>query len=143
MSRPLLPTVLSAAAALGLAGISAVHVVWATGSSWPARNERNLAESVVSADRMPPPVASALVALGLAGAALCVAGVGGQTSFAVTVRRVIGAGLLTRGLLSSTMTTRMALGLSEPGPRFRELDTRLYRPLCLVLAAATLLSARR
>ena len=143
MSRAQLIATLSAVSALGLAGISAGHVVCAAGSSWPARSERILAESVVSADRMPPPAASALVALGLAGATLCVAGVGGQTSVAVTARRVIGAGLLARGLMSSRMATRMVLGLSEPGPRFRRLDSLLYRPLCLVLAAATLLSARR
>lgn len=135
-------TLLAAGAALGLASVSVVHALWATGSSWPAHDERQLAELVVGSPSMPAREASAVVALGTAVAALCIAGVGGNSAIAVLTRRAVGAGLLTRGLAGGVVAAEL-LGLPVPGSRFRELDTTVYRPLCLALGATTFASARR
>ncbi len=129
-------------AAAGLMGVSAVHALWAAGSTWPARDDRALAELVVGSETMPPRAASAAVALGAAAAALCVAGVGGTRRPATGARLLIGAGLLGRAAVGGVVAARM-LGLPEPGTRFRAADARLYRPLCAVLGVAALLSARQ
>lgn len=135
-------TLLAAGATLGLASVSVVHALWAAGPSWPAHNERALADLVVGSPTMPAREASVVVALGSGAAALCVAGVGGHGSVAVFARRAVGIGLLTRALAGGVVAADV-LGLPEPGSRFRELDNTVYRPLCLALGAATFASARR
>ncbi|QVQ50192.1 DUF3995 domain-containing protein [Spiractinospora alimapuensis] len=128
---------------VGLLGISAIHFLWASGSPWPAKSQGELAEMVVgNAEDVPTPASSAVVAVGAAGAALGVAGVGGQSGCAVNARRLVGVGLLARGVLGGAVALR-ALGASEPGRRFRELDRTFYRPLCLVLGGSVLAAARR
>ncbi|MGY1745024.1 DUF3995 domain-containing protein [Blastococcus sp. SYSU D00695] len=123
----------SAAAAALLGGAAVLHAVWATGSAWPARDRRRLAEHVAGTEEFPAPAACLTVAGLLAGAAAvvarrapgpparaaraCVAGV-------FAVRGVAGMGGATGALVPWT-----------PSPRFVELDRRFYGPLCATVAA--------
>lgn len=51
--------------AAALWGVGGLHLLWATGSHFPARDERALARRVTGADVMPPRAASAVVGVGL------------------------------------------------------------------------------
>ncbi|MGB0099875.1 MAG: DUF3995 domain-containing protein, partial [Nocardioides sp.] len=140
---PVRTTTLRGVGAVGLLGVGIVHALWASGSTWPASSAEALGEAVVgSSTGMPAPGAAWVVAVGAVGAAGVVAGGGADRPVAVAVRRTVGAGILTRGVLGGVVACRI-LGLPSPGPRFRSLDRAAYRPVCLVLGAAILGSARR
>jgi hypothetical protein len=123
-------------AAGAFAALGALHVLWATGSSWPAA-EAGTISGRGGASASPGPVACLAVAGLLGTAAALVTGhprawAGGRVS------RVGSAGV------TATFALRGALGLAgrtdlvSPGStsaRFRELDRRYYGPLCLGLAA--------
>jgi hypothetical protein len=139
----MLPARLSTrAAAAGLAALAGVHVAWAAGSSWPLADRVALADAVIgrAGGEVPSPAACLLVA-GLLGTA---AGVLGGEASASPLKR-LGARVLV-----ATLAARAGCGLAgrtdvlSPGscsPRFRELDRRVYSPLCLVLAALALPAA--
>jgi hypothetical protein len=100
-------------AVVALAGASALHGLWATGSAWPTSSPDELADLVVGRRPMPGPAACATVAAALAiaaavSASLLVRGVGG-----------IGADLA---------------GVGDAAPAFRRWNRRLYNPLCVTLA---------
>lgn len=123
----------------GLAGIGLAHLAWGRGSSWPMRTREELADAVVGSDAVPgAPACYAVAGLATVAAAV-VAGAGGAGRPATAARRSISLGLAARGLLGGRVAGR-ALGLPEPSRRFTDLDTTVYRPLCLTLAAATALS---
>ena len=140
-------TLSTRAASLGLLAIGGLHVVWATGSSWPLPDRAALADEVVGRPGGGvPPAAACLAVAGLLGtASACVAG---QPSRWPRLSR-LGAAVTT-----VTLGTRGALGLAgrtdllSPGSSsdsFRERDRRIYSPLCMTLSALSLpaLSARR
>jgi pseudouridine-5'-phosphate glycosidase len=89
-------TVARVIAAVGLGGASVLHGVWAAGSAWPARSRRDLAQAVAGSDTAPGTVPTTVIAVGLAGAAVLVAGAFGDRRVVVWTRRVVGAGLLAR-----------------------------------------------
>ena len=66
----------------------------------------------------------------------------GDRPIAVLARRAAGAALLARAAAGGVVAGK-ALGLPDPSERFRTLDARYYRPLCLVLGVAALVGARR
>ena len=125
---------LSALAGAGLAGIGALQLVWATGSSWPARTRRDLAQAVTGGDEVPGVIPCVIVGSGLLVAGGVVAGAGGASRTAGLVRLGVAAGLAARGLVGGTRIAAL-LGLPGADPRFTTLDQRVYRPLCLGLAA--------
>lgn len=127
----------------GLTAVGALHLAWASGSPWPARNRKRLAESVVgNAAALPEPTATAVVgATALVGGAIA-GGALGESGVAVAVRRTGGAVLLARAVFGGDAALAV-LGLPPAGKRFRELDRRFYRPLCGVLGAAMIIGARR
>jgi uncharacterized protein DUF3995 len=132
-------------AATGLAAIGALHVVWATGSSWPMRDRRLLTDAVVGSDGdRPPPPAACLTVAALLGTASAL--VDGRPRTLPAVSRLGSAGVV------AVLTTRGVLGLAgrtdivSPGSlseRFRRLDRRYYSPLCLTLAALATPATRR
>lgn len=122
-----------ATAGVGLGSLAALHLVWAFGWRFPARSRAELAEAVVGAPDMPSAAACVAVAAALGSAGAIAAGAGGVSPQARSARTLIGAGLVARGVL----------GAPAPGDTFRRWDARLYRPACLLLGAASLLSARR
>lgn len=135
-------------AAGALLAIGGLHVLWATGSRWPLPDREQFADTIAGrpAGKAPGPAACLAVA-GLLGTAAAL--VSGRPRGAPIISRVGSAGVV--GVLG----TRGSLGLAgrtdlvAPGStteRFRELDRRIYAPLCLAiaaLAAPAISSARR
>jgi hypothetical protein len=129
----LVPTATAAA----LAGIGALHLLWATGSSFPFPDRAALADSVVGTHEVPSSGACVTVATALlSGAAL----VAGPPKMPPGLRR---AGLIG---LTAVLAGRGGLGLAgrtdlvSPGSSsttFRRLDRRVFSPLCLALAAGS------
>lgn len=127
---------------LALSAIGALHVVWATGSTFPFRTRRALDDAVIGRQVAPGPVECVAVALLLGTAA-------GAVTRADRARdpwsRLAAAGV------AVVLTIRAAFGfagrtaLLVPGsesPRFKRLDRRLYAPTCAVLAAGAGRAAR-
>jgi hypothetical protein len=133
-----LAAVLAAAVLLGLA---ALHLVWATGSPWPARSAAELHALVVGgrpSAAMPPAWASVGVAIVLALFAVGGLAVRGlvlaPAPELVRVLTWIAAGIVaTRGVAGFFEPWLRPGALTEPFTRW---NRRLYSPLCLALAAA-------
>ncbi|WP_410905023.1 DUF3995 domain-containing protein [Puerhibacterium sp. TATVAM-FAB25] len=122
----------SAGAAL-IAGASALHVLWGTGSSWPARDRRELADLVAGTSEFPGSGACFTVAAVLAGAAAVVAtragGLRGRAG-----RACIAGAFAVRGVAGLSGSTRSLVPWA-PSDRFVDLDRRYYGPLCVAIAA--------
>lgn len=120
-----------------LLALSVAHFAWAFGFSWPIRNERLLAQTVVGTagiERMPPRLASFGVAVFLA-IALVVAVAMGSPESGGSLLSITGWGLgllfLARGVVGYTPWWAR----SFPEPNFRLNDARVYSPICLFLGA--------
>lgn len=131
----------AAVAATVLGGAAALHALWATGSTWPFREENTLARYVIGDPRrpgMPGPAAclAVTVALGTAAAAT-VDRVRSRDAamlpFPVSdaTVRLAAAALAVRGVVGLATTTFAARPLT---PEFAKLDRSVYSPLCLGLA---------
>ncbi|PRI11642.1 DUF3995 domain-containing protein [Leucobacter massiliensis] len=127
----------------GLTGAGVLHAIWASGSSWPEKNSKRLSKAVVgSAKGLPDADATwGVAAAAVAGGAIAAGGLG-EGRAVVGLRRLMGLGLLTRAAVGGDAALA-ALGLPEPGKRFRELDRRWYRPLFGVLGIALLIGAKK
>lgn len=131
------------AGAAGLLAIAGLHVVWATGSSWPLRDRAALADAVVGRGAVPPPSACLAVAGALTAAAALVSGrPRRRPALARTGARTVVAVLTARGAAGLAGRTD-ALSPGSVSPRFRRLDRRVYAPLCLTLAALSAPAALR
>lgn len=131
-------------AAVGLVSVGVLHGIWASGSSWPAKSRAELADATVGSASAPPaPIATAVVAAMATAAGIVAGGALGDRPIAVLARRATGLALLTRAAAGGVVVACRALGLPEPGDRFRAFDARFYRPLCLVLGITALVGARR
>ena len=131
-------------AAAGLLGLASLHVAWAAGSSWPAKDRDALADLMAgrAGGLVPAPAACLTVAMLLG----CASGlVAGRPQCLPALRRAGAAGV------AIVLGVRGACGLAgrtdlvSPGstsPGFRRLDRRYYAPLCLCLAAGAASSAR-
>jgi hypothetical protein len=131
------------AASGALIAIGGLHVLWATGSRWPLPDGERFGETVTGRpeSKTPGPVACLAVAGLLATAAALVAG---HPRRAPQLRRAGSAGVV------AVLTVRGSLGLAgrtdllsrgSSSERFRELDRRIYAPLCLTIAALAAPSA--
>ncbi|MDQ2858655.1 MAG: DUF3995 domain-containing protein [Candidatus Eremiobacteraeota bacterium] len=121
------------AGAVSLAGLSALHALWANGSAWPAPDRATLARAIGGFSEVPSAPACLAVAALLGVAAVCVAGL--PPPFA-RVARCGAAGT------SLVLAARGGVGLAGAMPHagrsqtFARLDRRFYSPLCLALALA-------
>ncbi len=121
-----------------LLAVATLHVNWARGSAWPARDERALAQAVIGRDAMPSaPACLTVAALLTVGAAL----VAGWPRRWPRAQRLGAAGVATtlvgRGLIGFT-------GLMPQGRAslmFARWNRRLYSPLCLALAGLCIAGA--
>ncbi len=121
-------------------------MLWATGSRWPLPDRDRFAETITGGPPGATPGAGACLAVaGLLGTAAAL--VAGHPRSAPGVSRIGSAGVV------AVLTLRGSLGLAgrtdlvSPGSsseRFRELDRRIYSPICLTIAglAAPALSSR-
>jgi len=127
---------------LGLTAVGVVHAVWAAGSSWPAKNHKELSQLTVGSQAQPTAAATAVVAATAITGGAVAAGALGEGRPVVTARRLAGGLLIARAALGGDAALSV-LGLPKAGKRFIELDNRYYRPLCAVLGFAVLVGARR
>jgi hypothetical protein len=144
-----------AASALGagvLLAVAALHIGWAHGSSFPARDRETLVRTVVG--REPP--AGDPTSSGMPPALACYAVAGALTTAAVLVDghprlpdgvrrlglRAVVCGLGARGLLGLAGRTRLAVPVAT-SPEFVRWDRRVYAPLCLLLATIAARALRR
>jgi len=120
--------------------IAVLHLLWAMGRHWPAKDEKALAKTVVGSkdiQKMPPRLASLLVAVVLTGAAhVVLAQAGMMPGFLLPqMYRILLVAMIivfsARGLAAYVPHWR-ALVPEQP---FARLDQNLYGPLCLVIAA--------
>ena len=123
------------AAAGALAALAALHAVWATGSAWPARDRRRLAQLVAGVEEMPGRAQCTAVACGLATSSTLVGGLAGKGSIARVARGIVCGAFLVRGAAGLTGNTRRLVSWT-PDPEFVRRDRRCYGPLCLGIAAA-------
>jgi hypothetical protein len=122
------------ATAAALAGIAVLHVAWGRGSTFPFASRKQLNDTVIGRQATPSPVACYGVAGLLAAASALVAGLPARHSL---LRR---AGVCT---VTGALGARAALGFAgktdvvSPGSvsdHFRQMDRRVFSPLCLALA---------
>ena len=123
-----------------LTGIAALHVGWGAGSSFPYSDPGSLADSV--AGRRDVPARGDCFAV--AGLLACAAGiVADVVPIGTKMRRagLLGVALVLGGRGSVGVAGRTGWIVPwTPSMRFVELDRRYYGPMCLLLAAGTLLS---
>ncbi|MFV0532477.1 MAG: DUF3995 domain-containing protein [Cumulibacter sp.] len=126
-----------AIASMGLASVGALHLSWALGSSWPARDRRSLAVATAGSTEFPPAVPTAAVGATLAIGGVAAAGLMGDGRAVTLGRRALGVGPLGRAVLGGNRALR-ALGMPLADARFRRLDDIYYRPLRGLLGVAVL-----
>ena len=126
--------------AYALAALSALHVAWAFGSSFPFRSRAELADAVVGTSTVPPSSACVTVAGALAVSAALVAD---MVPIAPILRRTAIGGVASvlglRGVLGLIGRTDVLVPGSN-SERFVRLDRRIYSPLCLGLSVGCLAS---
>src|SRR5947209_7032108 len=123
------------AAAGALAVLAALHAAWATGSAWPARDRRRLAQLVAGAEEMPGRAPCTVVACGLATSSVLVAGLARKRWVARVSRSVVCGAFLVRGAAGLTGSTHRLVSWT-PAAEFVRRDRRCYGPVCLGIGAA-------
>ncbi len=133
------------AASTGFLALAGLHVVWATGSSWPLSDEGELLDEVVGrpGGKAPSPAACLAVAGALATAAALVSGRPRRRPRVSRVgsRAVVSVFAIRGGFGVAGRTDMLVPGSSSEA--FRARDRRLYGPICLALAALSVPACRR
>lgn len=132
MSTAIISTLFIVLLALCLA-----HFAWAMGFTWPIRNEKLLAQTVVGTagvERMPPRLASFAVAITLA-AAIVVAVAMGTPESGGQLLTLAGFGFALLFLARGVVAYTPWWAAQTPEPNFRLNDRRVYGPLCLLIGA--------
>lgn len=120
---------------IALFAVSLAHFVWSMGRTWPIRNEKLLAQTVVGfkdIERMPPRLASLAVSIATFAAGVYALALADHDSGGVWLDLgglALAAVFLARGIVGYT---RWWTTLT-PEPNFRLNDRRVYSPLCLAL----------
>ncbi|WP_137152634.1 DUF3995 domain-containing protein [Devosia sp. FKR38] len=122
---------------VALLAASIAHLLWSIGRTWPIRNEKLLAQTVVGTagiEHMPPRIASFGVGLALGMAGVLALALADHDSGGIPLD-VVGVLLalvfLARGIIGYTP----GWAARTPEPNFRLNDRRVYSPLCLLLGA--------
>jgi Protein of unknown function (DUF3995) len=125
-----------------LIGIGALHFAWGRGSTFPFSDREQLNDTVVGQETTPSPTMCYAMAGLLTTAGALVAGVPSRRSW---IRRagvvVVAVVLLVRSALGFAGKTELV----SPGSvsdKFKEMDKRVYSPLCLTLALGAARSLR-
>lgn len=133
--------------ATALAADGVIHLYWATGHTWPARDERTLSLAVLNKEvsfgpRITLPLAGLLISASLT----MLARVQVPYRFGRRIPRsflqagviAIAGGLLLRGVAGIGWSAGWKV---DKDSHFYRLNRLAYTPLCLVLLAATLVAA--
>lgn len=122
---------------IALLAIATAHFIWSLGKTWPIRQEKLLAQTVVGfrgVERMPPKMASFGIAVLTLGAGILALALADHDSGGLPLTLTglpLAALFLARGLLGYTTWWVE----KTPEPNFRLNDARVYSPLCLFLGA--------
>lgn len=120
---------------IALFAVSLAHFLWSLGRTWPIRNEKLLAQTVVGfrdIERMPPRLASFAIALGSFAAGTYALALADHDSGGIWLNLgglALAALFLARGVLGFTPWWQQL----TPEANFRLNDRRVYSPLCLAL----------
>ncbi|KKB80454.1 hypothetical protein VW35_06150 [Devosia soli] len=120
---------------IALFAVSLAHFLWSFGRTWPIRNEKLLAQTVVGfkdIERMPPRLASFAIALVTIFAAVYALALADHDSGGLLLDLggvAFALVFFARGIAGYTSWWQ---GLT-PEPNFRLNDSRVYSPLCLAL----------
>ena len=120
---------------IALFAVSMAHFIWALGRTWPIRNEKLLAQTVVGfkdIERMPPRLASFAVAVATLAAGIIALALADHDSGGLPLSLLglpLAAVFLARGVVGYTAWWAD----KTPEPNFRLNDRRVYSPLCLFL----------
>lgn len=134
-------TVTARLTSTGLLAGGVLHVLWATGSTFPFATRQELNDAVIGRQATPGPAECLAVAALLTTAAAAVTGAGRRH----LPSRVVASGVAT------VLGVRAAFGFAGktaslvPGsdsPRFRRADRRVYAPICALLALGAATAAR-
>lgn len=122
---------------IALLAVSFAHLLWSFGRTWPIRNEKLLAQTVVGfrdIERMPPRLASFAIAVATLAAGILALAMADHDSGGITLTLLgipVAAVFLARGVIGYTPWWAG----KTPEPNFRLNDSRVYSPLCLLLGA--------
>ncbi len=122
---------------LALLAASMAHLAWSFGLTWPLRDEKLLAQTVVGTagiERMPPRPMTFAVTMFLIAAMVVGTALGDQDSGGVWLTLAgfaFAVVFLCRGIVGYTDWW----AARTPEPSFRFNDRRVYSPLCLLLGA--------
>ena len=125
---------------IGLLTASTAHFLWSIGRTWPIREEKLLAQTVVGfrgVERMPPRWASFAVAVATLAAGVIALSLADHASGGLPLTLLglpLAVVFLVRGILGYTPWWAE----KTPEPNFRLNDVRVYSPLCLFLGAGFL-----
>jgi len=120
---------------IALFAVSLAHFLWSVGRTWPIRNEKLLAQTVVGfrdIERMPPRLASFAVSLATIVAGVYALALADHDSGGIWLDLggvVLALVFLARGIAGYTTWWKDL----TPEPNFRLNDSRVYSPLCLAL----------
>jgi hypothetical protein len=120
---------------IALFAVSLAHFLWSLGRTWPIRNEKLLAQTVVGfrdIERMPPRPASLAVSIATFAAGVLALALADHESGGILLNLVgivLAAIFLGRGIVGYTSWWREL----TPEPNFRLNDRRVYSPLCIAL----------
>jgi hypothetical protein len=123
-----------------LLAVATAHFLWSIGRTWPIRNEKLLAQTVVGfegIERMPPRLASFAVSVATLAAGIIALSLADHDSGGLPLSLLglpLAAIFLARGIIGYTAWW----AAKTPEPNFRLNDTRVYSPLCLFLGAGFL-----
>jgi hypothetical protein len=141
MAHRHLRSAVAVATAVGLGSISAIHVLWGRGSTFPFRDRQELNDQVVGQQVTPSPAPCYAVAGMLAVAAVSVERAGrGSSRLARLATMGCSVVLGARAVLGFTGRTNLAV----PGSTsvdFRRNDRRIFAPLCGALASGAAYAA--
>lgn len=118
-----------------LLAVATAHFLWSIGRTWPIRNEKLLAQTVVGSagiERMPPRFASFAVSVATLAAGVLALALADHDSGGIALTLLglpLAAIFLARGIVGYTAWW----AAKTPEPNFRLNDTRVYSPLCLFL----------
>lgn len=120
---------------IALFAVSLAHFLWSIGRTWPIRNEKLLAQTVVGfkdIERMPPRLASLAISIATLSAAVYALALADHDSGGIWLDLgglALAAVFLARGIVGFTAWWAE----KTPEPNFRLNDRRVYSPLCLAL----------
>lgn len=120
---------------IALFAVSLAHFLWSMGRTWPIRNEKLLAQTVVGfkdIQRMPPRLASFAVSVATIAAGIYALALADHDSGGLWLNLggvALAAVFLARGIVGYTAWWANL----TPEPNFRLNDRRVYSPLCIAL----------